>query len=255
MDIPKIGLGTYRLNNTYDMVKNAILLGYRHIDTAQLYRNEEDVGKAINELIKENIIKREDIFITTKVSMRNIKKSRIEKSVEDSLKKLNIGYIDLLLLHVPVKNKIVSSWNILENIVSSKIKYIGVSNFNIDHLELLRNNCTVKPYVNQIELSPFYQQIDIVEYCRNNGIRVVAHSSLTKGNKLSHETIQKLSDKYTVTASQILLKWVLYHGYCILPRTSREDHLLENFELGFEIKDEDMVLLDSIKDIYKTHKY
>nr|QBK88421.1 MAG: aldo/keto reductase family protein [Mimivirus LCMiAC01] len=274
--VPIIGFGTYRLDNetTYKMVKEALKLGYRHIDTAQLYRNEESVGKAINDIIndKSNNIRREDIFITTKIWLSNIKNGRkgIIKSIMNSLAKLNVSYIDLLLIHKPVNKKVLESWSVLEDIYNGKIKglngnikRIGVSNFNIKHLQIImkssnkcehRERVPVKPYANQVEITPFCKQKEIVDFCEKNNIKIISHSSLTKGHMFHHILLNELEEKYKRSSAQILLKWAILKRYCVLPRTSNKEHLKENFNLNFCIDSKDIEKLDNINEFYSTHK-
>lgn len=260
INIPIIGIGTYKLNSdvTYNIVKKAIHLGYKHIDTAKLYKNEEAIGKAI----KDSNIARSDIFITTKIWIDSIKRGRnaIIQSVKDSLNKLNCGYIDLLLIHAPVNKFIVDSWKTLEDIYLNKIeelvntvKNIGVSNFEIDHLRVLLNDCRIVPIVNQIEISPFLKRDKLVKFCNEKRIKIIAHSSLTKGIKLNHPVLLLLGNKYNVSTVNILLKWSLMKGFYIIPRTSNIIHLEDNIKLDFILTRDDIKLLDDINEIYASH--
>ena len=255
--IPSIGIGTYKLDpqTAFTIINEGLKLGYSHIDTAQLYKNEESVGKAI----KNSGVDREKIFITTKVWITNIKKGKekIIESVKDSLQKLETDYIDLLLVHAPVIGEIVNSWAVLEDIyldkvpgLEGRVKRIGVSNYRIGELELLLNKCVIKPYANQIEITPFCRRDLLVDFCVDNDIVVIAHTSLTKGNKLDHQLVVDLGKKYGVPSAKILLKWGLQKGYMVLPRTSNLDHLKENLELDFNISDEDINMLDKISETY-----
>lgn len=252
-NIPYFGLGTYKLNKdtAYTIVKSAIKLGYRHFDTATVYRNEEAVGRAI----KDSDVKRNEIFLCTKIWIDKIKDGEvgIMKSVNDSLKKLGMEYVDLVLLHAPVKDHIVDSWRILEKLYTTelkdKVRFIGVSNYEICHLEQLKE-CKITPYVNQIEITPFLKREKLVKYCNENKIRIVAHSSLTQGIKLNDPVLIKIAEKYTVTVATLLIKWALTKGYTVLPRTSNIEHLEEN--LNTITKTIEKNALDELDNINET---
>lgn len=248
MNIPKIGLGTYKLDydTTYNIIINGIKLGYRHIDTAQLYKNKDAVGKAINDLIDKKLISRSDVFITTKVLFKNMNKGRdaIIVSIKDSLAKLGLGYIDLVLLHAPNKNKqkMIDNWITLQDIylgkiqeLKNKIKFIGVSNFNFDNLNMLLNNwkCYIKPFFNQIELHPFCYNTGrqkVIDLCEKNSIKIVAHSCLVGGYTDSQmvNSLDKLCQKYNMNINQLLIQWIIQKGWIIIIGTSNIDHLGEN---------------------------
>jgi diketogulonate reductase-like aldo/keto reductase len=231
------------------MVKEAIKLGCTHIDTAQLYKNEDKIGEAIKE------VDRSKLFITTKIHFKNIKKGKesIIKSIEESLKNLQTNYIDLVLLHKPILGKNVQAYKILEQYYPHIIRNIGVSNFKITDLEEILKQTTIKPLCNQIEISPFLSRNDIVEYCSKNNIIIVAHSSLIKGVKFDDITIRKISKKYNKTPAQILLRWGQQKNFVVLPRTSKLNHLIEDFDLNFTISDSDTIELDSLDENYATH--
>jgi diketogulonate reductase-like aldo/keto reductase len=250
MDIPYIGFGTYQLkkqDNIYNLVLNALLLGYRHIDTASIYKNESEIGKAI----RDSSIPRNEIFVTTKVSMKDIRKNKIQESITKSLHKLNIGYIDLILLHGYVND---TSWNILEQIYGETelIKYIGISNYNIDQLNILLNDCLIKPYCLQTELTPFLQKTSIIELCKSENIKIVSHSTLTKGQKLNEPLLLTLGHTYNSTSAQILLKWAIQLDYIVLPRTSNLQHMAENINLNFNISDIDLALINTLESGFYT---
>ena len=269
-----IGLGTYKLDGetTYRIVKKGLELGYRLIDTAQLYKNEESVGRAI----KDCSIDRADIKVVTKVWLTSIQMGRevIIKSVVESLVRLDCNYIDILLLHGPVN--IVEAWQTMEDIylgkilqLKGKVKSIGVSNYSIDDLNVLLETCRINPFCkssqeddhdrsfgtiyNQIELSPFCQRRELVNYCREKGITVIAHSSLTKGNMFNNPTIQKICLKHKCKSAKVLIDWSLVKGFIVLPRTSSSIHLKENFDDKIILDDQDMEQLDQIDEKYCSH--
>jgi diketogulonate reductase-like aldo/keto reductase len=257
--ISSIGLGTYQLrfDEAYAMTKQALEIGYRHIDTAALYRNEDAVGMAI----KDSKIDRSEIFLTTKIHKRDIRNENIAPATLDSLHKLGT-YIDLLLLH-NVTDNFVQAWKTLQNIKESdeRIREIGVSNFRIQELEQL----DPKPKFNQIELTPFLQRRELARYCHKHMIRVIAHSPLTKGIKLFHPVLEEIAFNSPVepvstirhspanrSPAQILLSWCYQKGYYMVVRTSDPKHLEENFEIA-ELTNEEMAKLDALDCEFATH--
>ncbi len=231
--IPIIGFGTYCLKGEigYNSTLFALKNGYTHIDTASLYDNELEIGKAI---IDSNI-KRENIWITTKINMKDIKKGKetMYNSILNSLAKLNTEYIDLVLLHGPVDKCLIESWTILEDIMlelKNKIRFIGVSNYDVRHLNLILSNCKIKPYANQIEISPYLNRNSLIELCNKHKIIVVAHTSLTKTKKFNDSKLENISLKTNISKPLILLAWALEHNMIVLPRSSNPDHIKENLE-------------------------
>ncbi len=258
MELPYIGLGTYQLDfeQTYRSVRWALEIGYRHIDTASLYRNEKQVGQAI----RDSGISREEIFVTTKIPLKAIRQFQLLPAIENSLQKLDVGYIDLMLLHSPSFNPLVSqTWEKLTKLYceiykkSELIQHIGVSNYQEKHLKQLEG---IKPYANQIELTPFLPQKKLREYCQNQGISIIAHSSLTKGIQLNNQQLLEMlnenSDK--LTSSALLLKWALQNNLKIIPRSSNHKHILANFNLPSELLSEQiMKYLDNLDCGFATH--
>lgn len=259
--IPKLGFGTFRLRD--DAALNsaicAIKEGYNHIDTANLYRNENEIGKAI----KESKISRDKLWITTKIQVKDIKKGKeaIHNSILNSLEQLDTSYLDLVLLHGPVEEKLIESWNILEEIIlgqvdglKDKVRFIGVSNYDINHMELLLANCQVKPYANQFEVSPYLNRDDLISYCNEKGIICVAHTSLVKGEKFNDAKLIKLSQELKISEPLILLAWALNKGMVVLPRSSKPGHINENMKcLDVKLSQETMEVLNSFNDGYCTH--
>jgi len=168
----------------------------------------------------------------------------------------------LVILHSPVRDEklLLEGWKVLEEIImgqidefKDKIKHIGVSNYDINHLTLILKDCKVKPYVNQIEVSPFLTRTALTTFCKQNSIHIVAHSSLTKGQKFDNIILQEISKKYNKSIAQILLKWAVQKGYSVIPRTSQYDHLVENMSLDFIIDTNDMDQLDKLDENFATH--
>jgi diketogulonate reductase-like aldo/keto reductase len=255
--IPKIGFGTYQLRDdeAYNSVITALNSGYIHIDTAKLYKNEANVGQAIKDSGKS----RDVLFITTKVLNKDVikGKQRILSAFEKSLSDLQTDYVDLLLLHSAILDKLDDSWSALEYLYThGKCKMIGVSNFDISDLTFLdKLNKTIKPMVDQIELSPFYTREKLVSHCRTNGIIVEAHTSLTRGQKLSHPVIVDMAKKYNISPAQIMLKWALQNNYIILPRSSVVSEIQENINIpDQEIGSEDMQILNGLNENFLLTK-
>lgn len=241
--IPYIGLGVYRMDNPSadeEAILKALSIGYRHIDTAAYYNNEDTVGCAI----KKSGIPRDQIFVTTKVWNDDQRADRVEEAFEDSLKKLDLEYVDLYLIHWPVVDKFVQTWTILEKIYKKgKAKAIGVSNFKEHHIETLLKSATIKPATNQIELHPYLSQQDLVEYCNKKNIVVEAWSPLgaNKTGLLEEPILQELAQKYGKSPAQIVLRWNFQRGIVTIPKSSNPVRQKENISIfDFELADDDM---------------
>ena len=275
--VPSIGLGTYNMapEEAEKMTYESIMHGYRHIDTAAVYKNEEAVGVGLKRAIKELNLNREDIFVTTKLWPGGlVKVDRIRnyegsiKSFEKSLLKLGLDYIDLYLIHSPhAKNKRIEQWQALIDIKEQeKVKHIGVSNWGINHLEEISQENLPLPDANQIELHPWSQKPELVNYLREKDIDIIAYSSLVPLSTWRHkdgenskktEEMQKISNaedspfkllanKYNVTEAQLLLKWALELGYSILPKSIESKRMKENFDLDFSISQNDMDYINTL---------
>lgn len=253
--MPSIGLGTWLLkgNDAYESVAKALKLGYRLIDTAQSYGNEEEVGKAIN----DSNISRNEIFITSKIKAEYKDYQSVKNSIDESLKKLNIEYIDLMLIHSPQPwtefrvsdnhyyKENAEAWRALEDAYfSGKVKAIGVSNFQINDLENIIRNCHVIPMVNQLLAHVGQIPTDIISYCHNKGILVEAYSPIAHGEASRIDTVNMLSEKYHKSFSQICLKYCLSLGLVVLPKASSKEHLKENIDLDFDLTQEDIEKLN-----------
>ncbi|AYB39480.1 aldo/keto reductase [Brevibacillus laterosporus] len=238
--MPWIGLGVWRVDDgdqVVHAVKTAIQHGYRSIDTAMIYKNEEGVGQAI----AEAGVPREELFITTKVWNSDQGYDTTLAAFDESLKKLGLEYLDLYLIHWPGTDKYVDTWKALEKLYKDgKVRAIGVCNFHKHHLEELIKAAEVKPMVNQIELHPLLTQKDLLTYCKQHNIQVEAWSPLMQGN-LDHPVLAKLAQKYEKTPAQIVLRWHLQNGVVIIPKSVNENRIKENATLfGFELTAEDM---------------
>lgn len=252
VDIPLFGLGTFLTKageETLGSVRYALDIGYRHIDTAAFYANEKDVGIAV----KQSRIAREEIFITTKVWNSDQGYNKTLKAFEDSLRKLDSDYIDLYLVHWPVPELRGETWKALEKIYSTgKARSIGVSNYTIRHLEELLKACEIVPAVNQVELSPFLQQSELMKYSKDNGIIIEAYSPLTRGKKLNDKNLIAISNKYSKTTAQILIRWALQYNTIVLPKSAKQERIKENADVfDFEISNEDMNYMKSFDENFR----
>jgi diketogulonate reductase-like aldo/keto reductase len=245
VQMPIFGLGTFQTRSgreTRDAVLHALKVGYRHIDTASMYGNEEDVGAAI----KESGIRREEIFVTTKLWNSDHGYDSALAAFEKSSRRLDLSYVDLYLIHWPVQRLRNETWRALETLLKErKCRAIGVSNYMIRHLEELVENSSTVPAVNQVEFSPYLYQKDLLEFCRKNGIQLEAYSPLTKGHKLSDPKLAALASKYSRSPAQILIRWALQHQIVVIPKSSKGERITENADVfDFAISSEDMRALD-----------
>ena len=275
--VPRVGLGTYNMNSeeAEEMSYAAMKYGYRHIDTAAVYRNEDGVGKALKRIFDNTDLKRSDITITTKLWPGGlVKVDRVKnkvgtiKSLDKSLRNLNLDFVDLYLIHSPhAKNKRLEQWEtLLSQQEQNKIKNIGVSNWSINHIEELNDKGYPLPAANQIELHPWSQKPELVSYLKEKGIDIIAYSSLVplstwrhkdgenslktdemyKDSEDSESPFKKLAAQYKVTEAQVLLKWALQLGYAILPKSIQLDRMKNNFDLDFTINESDMQLIEQL---------
>ena len=250
--IPMFGFGVWRSNagsETERAVRWALQAGYRHIDTAMIYKNERDVGNAI----KSSGIRREEIFVTTKLWNTDMRSHNQMRAFEESLEKLMLDYVDLYLIHWPVEN-FMESWYCLEEIYKSgRAKAIGVSNFKVHHLKELLNKGNVVPAVDQMEFSPYMQDNEAVDFCREKGIAYEAWSPLGAGTLLNEPNIVKIAEKYNKTTAQIILRWVLQRDIIVFPKSVHKDRIIENSQIfDFELIGEDMEKINSMNCFKRT---
>ncbi|MBH8600013.1 aldo/keto reductase [Thermoactinomyces sp. CICC 23799] len=253
VEMPRLGLGVWKAKDGEEVqnaVKAAIQTGYRLIDTAAVYKNEEGVGKAI----KESGVSREDLFITTKVWNDDQGYDSTLQAFEESRKKLGLEYIDLYLIHWPVKGKYKETWKALEKLYEDGlVKAIGVSNFQVHHLKDLLADAKVKPVVNQVEFHPYLTQKELLAYCNEENIQLEAWSPLMQGEVVRVDVIKELSEKYGKTPAQIVLRWDLQHGVVTIPKSVKEHRIRENADVfDFELSQEDMDKLDALN---KNHRF
>ena len=254
--IPKLGLGTWMIDNeaVVQVVKDALDAGYRHIDTAEAYLNEEGVGRGI----KESGVNREDIFVTTKLE-GNIKNyEEAVKAIQESLERLDMDYIDLMIIHSPQPwanfrdgnhyfEGNLEAWRALEEAYEAgKLRAIGVSNFEQEDLENLINNGKVKPMVNQILAHITNVPTDVIEFSQSQEIVVEAYSPIAHGAILDHPVVKEIAEKYEVSSAQLSLRYVLQLGTVALPKSTNKEHMISNAEVDFTISEEDMKALNDL---------
>ncbi|MBQ8464606.1 MAG: aldo/keto reductase [Alphaproteobacteria bacterium] len=253
--IPQIGFGVFLIPNdgsTYNAVKMALQSGYRHIDTAAAYFNEEEVGQAV----RESGIKREEIFVTSKLWLQDYGYEAAKKGIDTSLRKLGVDYIDLYLLHQPYFDTIGAWQALVEAQKEGKIKSIGVSNMTPRLFNDFISQTKVKPAVNQVECNPYFQQKELREVLKKHGTLLEAWYPLGHGNKelLSNEILAKLAQKYHKSAVQIILRWHIQEGNIALPKATSEAHIKDNIDVfDFALSDEEMAQIRALDTGKGTH--
>ncbi len=249
VEMPWFGLGVYKVeegDQVVNSVKWAIEASYRSIDTAALYQNEEGVGQAI----KESGVPREELFITTKVWNSDQGYDTTLQAFEKSLSKLGLDYVDLYLVHWPVKGKYKDTWRALEKLhEDGKVRAIGVSNFQIHHLEDLLADAKVRPVVNQVELHPLLSQVELRNYCKEQGIQIEAWAPLAQGRLLDNPTLQAIADKHGKSIAQVLLRWDIQSGIVTIPKSIKKERIVQNADIyDFELSVEEMKQIDDLNE-------
>lgn len=262
VEIPEIAFGTWKITDPEvcrKSVKYALEIGYRHIDTAMIYKNEEFVGEGIKEFLDENKnIKREELFITTKVWNSDQGYDSTLTAFELSLKKLALDYVDLYLIHwpnTPNMKTTIDTWKALEKLYKEKkVRAIGVCNFEIHHFEELIPEVEIIPMIDQIELHPLNQQLKSRDYCKDKGIIVESWSPLMQGN-LENDVIEKIGKTHGKTIAQVILKWHLQSGLLPLPKSVTPSRIKENKDLDFVLSDEEMNTINALNkdERFATH--
>lgn len=240
--VPALGFGTYKLNGQecVHAVMEALRVGYRHIDTAEMYGNHGAVGEAI----AQSAVDRSEVFLTTKIWRTNLSYNQVLQSMEESLQALGFEYVDLLLIHWPSRSVPVSetieAMNQLQQ--EAKVRFIGVSNFSVDQLHDAIEASVTPVFTNQIEYHPFKGQDAILEFCLDNEIMVTAYSPLAKGKVSGNQTLQRIGDRYGKTPAQVALRWLLQQPMVApIPKAGSRDHIHENFDVfDFELTSDEM---------------
>ncbi|YCA43870.1 aldo/keto reductase [Bacillus sp. JZ8] len=245
--MPWMGLGVFKVEEgeeVVESVKAALRNGYISIDTAAIYGNEEGVGKAI----KESGIPREELFITTKLWNSEQGYEKTLKAFETSMEKLGLDYLDLYLIHWPGKDKYKDTWKAFEKLYKDgKIRAIGVSNFQVHHLEDLMSEAEVKPMVNQVEFHPHLTQKELLAFCKEQGIALEAWSPLKQGQLLDEPLLKEIAEKYNKSVAQVILRWDLQHGVITIPKSTKEHRIIENADVfDFELSQQEVEKIDSL---------
>jgi diketogulonate reductase-like aldo/keto reductase len=267
LEIPKLGLGTWLLNDEQaaQAVRDAVFIGYRHIDTAQAYMNEVGVGEGV----RSCGVAREELFITTKVAAEAKNYDAVTQSIDESLAKMGLEYIDLLIIHSPQpwkefreesryfeENKEI--WKAMEDAYKTgKVKAIGLSNFLQDDVENILASCEIKPMVNQVLAHVSNTPLELIEFCQKNDILVEAYSPIAHGAVLDHAEVKVIADKYGVSVAQLCLRYDIQLGLVVIPKTANPDHMRINAELEFVISVADMETLKNVEHIqnYGEHSF
>ncbi|HLO79747.1 MAG TPA: aldo/keto reductase [Chitinophagaceae bacterium] len=252
IEMPMLGLGVYDMHNdeAINAVEHALKTGYRLIDTASMYGNEEQVGIAV----RNSRIPRQDIFVTTKVNNTDQGYDSTLRAFEKSMKKLDIGHIDLYLVHWPIRHKRKETWKALEHLYDQKmVRAIGVANYLLPFLDELESYANIVPAVDQVEFSPWLHLDALLAHTKNKGIVLQSYTPLARGKKFDDPRIQQLCAKYNKTPSQVILRWNLQLGVSTIPKSSNPKRIEENFHVfDFEISGEDMKLLNNMNENFRV---
>lgn len=254
--MPWFGIGVFKVeegSELVDAIKAAVRHGYRSIDTAAAYANESSVGQAVREALQENNLSRADLFVTSKVWNADLGYKETRAAYEASLDKLGLEYLDLYLIHWPVQGKYKEAWRALESLYKEgRIKAIGVSNFQIHHLEDLMKDAEITPMINQVEFHPQLTQAELLQFCQKNNIQMEAWSPLMQGQLLDHAVLQDIAAKYGKSVAQVILRWDVQQGVVTIPKSTKAHRIVENADIfDFELTQEDM---DGIQALNANHR-
>lgn len=252
-EMPQLGLGVFRVANDDTAklaVKHAIINGYRSIDAALVYENEEMVGQGIKEGISAVGISREDLFITSKLWFDDFGKNNVIRGYERSLNNLGLNYLDLYLVHWPGTDEalMIDTWLGMEKLYEDgKVKNIGVSNFNMNHLEILKKHAQIKPVINQVEFHPYFNQALLRNYLIEEGIQMESWSPLMNAEILADETINEIAQTINKSPAQVVLRWNIQHGVITIPKSITPARIEQNIDVfGFELSESQMTKIDKL---------
>ena len=252
--MPQVGFGTYKVvpEQASDAVYTAISYGYRHIDTAQLYFNEAEVGQGIGKAIADGLVSREQLYVTTKLNNNNHAPADVERSFDESLAKLGSDYVDLFLVHWPMPNRadldMVATWKAMTKLLEDgRLRSIGVSNFLPEHIECISQATGVMPVNNQIELHPQFMNRPSADYCRQHGIAVTAWSPLARGRVFDTPQVTTVAQQLGVTPAQAVLRWHIQLGNVVIPKSVTPARIAANLDIdSFELSSQQMELISSL---------
>jgi methylglyoxal/glyoxal reductase len=255
--MPGFGLGVFKVEEGPELVnaiKVAIKHGYRSIDTAAIYGNEEGVGQGIREGLKEAGISRENVFVTSKVWNADLGYDATIAAYETSLKKLGLDYLDLYLIHWPVEGKYKEAWRALETLYKEgKVKAIGVSNFQVHHLKDLMEDAEIKPVINQVEYHPRLTQKELQAFCEKHHIQLEAWSPLMQGELLDNEVLTEIANKHNKSVAQVILRWDVQNGIITIPKSTKEHRIVENASIfDFELNKEEIERIDELNQNHRV---
>lgn len=251
--MPKIGLGTYRVKDSdecRESVKHAIEQGYRSIDTAMIYGNEETVGQGIKEGLKSTGLSREDLFITSKLWLTDFGRQNVEEAYRQSVEKLGLDYLDLYLMHWPGTNEavMIDSWRGMEDLYKqNQVKNIGVSNFTPEHFEALLAQVSIKPVINQVEFHPYLTQNKLRKYLEAQNIIMESWSPLMNSQILHDDVINEVANEVGKTPTQVVIRWNIQHDVVVIPKSVTPHRIEENLDVwNFELSDNQMERIDQL---------
>jgi Aldo/keto reductases, related to diketogulonate reductase len=247
VQMPVLGFGSCQITeqtDVFESILNAVNYNYRLIDTASVYKNETQIGNAL----KHSPVPRSSLFLTSKVWNTAQVLGDVEGAFWRSLERLGVDYLDLYLIHWPIKGCFTHTWKSLEKLyISGKVKSIGVSNFQIKHLQELMGTCEILPMVNQFEFHPYLYQQQLVDFCHSYGIVPQAHSPLAQGHYINDPLLIELGNKYQKTPAQIGLRWIVQNGLSVIPKASSSERIFSNSQIfDFNISADDMLLIDGL---------